>query len=155
MDWMCPHRNSYVAILMKMWPLRGDEVMRVGDIMNELCVCSCSVVSSSSWPCGLQFTRLLCPWNFPGNNTEVDCYFLLLGIESVSLVSPALAGMFFTTAASKPLIEINALIKYLIELSFLLPPGNQARRLWTRKWALNRHCWFASILILDFSVSKT
>ena len=47
----------------------------------------------------------------------------------MSLVSPALAGMFFTTAASKPLNEINALIKYFIELSFLLPPGNQARRL--------------------------
>ena len=24
--------------------------------------------------------RLLCPWNFPGENTEVDCHFLLQGI---------------------------------------------------------------------------
>ena len=25
-------------------------------------------------------TRLLCPWNFPGNSTGVDCHFLLQGI---------------------------------------------------------------------------
>ena len=25
-------------------------------------------------------TRLLCPWNFPGKNTAVDCHFLLQGI---------------------------------------------------------------------------
>ena len=27
----------------------------------------------------LQFTRLLCPWDFPGKNTEVGCCFLLQG----------------------------------------------------------------------------
>ena len=26
---------------------------------------------------GLQPTRLLCPWDFPGNSTGVDCHFLL------------------------------------------------------------------------------
>ena len=29
---------------------------------------------------GLQPTRLLCPWDFPGNTTGVDCQFLLQGI---------------------------------------------------------------------------
>ena len=29
---------------------------------------------------GLQPTRLLCPWDFPGNNTAVGCHFLLQGI---------------------------------------------------------------------------
>ena len=29
---------------------------------------------------GLYPTRLLCPWDFPGNSTEVDCHFLLQGI---------------------------------------------------------------------------
>ena len=29
---------------------------------------------------GLQPTRLLCPWDFPGRNTGVGCYFLLQGI---------------------------------------------------------------------------
>ena len=29
---------------------------------------------------GLQPTRLLCPWNFPGNNTGVGCHSILQGI---------------------------------------------------------------------------
>ena len=28
---------------------------------------------------GLQSTRLLCPWHFPGNDTGVVCHFLLQG----------------------------------------------------------------------------
>ena len=44
------------------------------------CVLSCSVLSDSLWPSGLQPTRLLCPWDFPGKNTGVGCFFLLHGI---------------------------------------------------------------------------
>ena len=39
----------------------------------------CSVVSNSLQPHGLQLTRLLCPWNFPGKSTGVGCHFLLQG----------------------------------------------------------------------------
>ena len=62
-----------------------------------------SVVSDSLRPHGLQPTELLCPWDFPGKNTGVGCYFLLQGdipnprIKPKSPVSPALAGGFFTT----------------------------------------------------------
>ena len=38
----------------------------------------CSVVSL--WHHGLLPIRLLCPWNFPGKNTGVGCYFLFQGI---------------------------------------------------------------------------
>ena len=38
---------------------------------------SCSVVSNSSRPHGLQPTRLLHPWDFPGKSTGVGCHFLL------------------------------------------------------------------------------
>ena len=41
---------------------------------------SCSVVSNSLQPHGLQPTRLLCPWNSPGKNTGVGSYSLLQGI---------------------------------------------------------------------------
>ena len=44
---------------------------------NEKWKWSRSVVSSSSRPHGLQPTRLLCPWNFPGKSTGVGCYHLL------------------------------------------------------------------------------
>ena len=33
---------------------------------------SYSVVSNSSRPCGLQPSRLLCPWDFPGKGTDWD-----------------------------------------------------------------------------------
>ena len=51
---------------------------------------------------GLQTTRILCPWNFPGMNIRVGCHFLLQGIlpsqgQNLCLASPALACRFFTT----------------------------------------------------------
>ena len=38
---------------------------------------SCSVVSDPQWPHGLQPTRLLHPWDFPGRSTRVGCHCLL------------------------------------------------------------------------------
>ena len=38
---------------------------------------SCSIVSNSSQPHGLQPTRLLHPWDFPGKTTGVGCHDLL------------------------------------------------------------------------------
>ena len=55
-------------------------------------------------PHGLRPARLLCPWDSPGKNAEVGCHFLLQGIfptqgiEPASLMSPALAGGFFTNS---------------------------------------------------------
>ena len=45
-----------------------------------VCCCCCwshSVVSDSLQPHGLQPTRLLHPWDFPGRNTGVGCHCLL------------------------------------------------------------------------------
>ena len=39
-----------------------------------------SASSDSLQPHGLQHTRLLCPWNFPGKNAGAGCHFLLQGI---------------------------------------------------------------------------
>ena len=49
-------------------------------LLNLTVVVLCSVVSDSLWPHGLKSTRLLCPWNFLGKNTGVDCHFLFHGI---------------------------------------------------------------------------
>ena len=55
---------------------------------------------------GLYPARLPCLWNFLGKNTGVGYHFLLQGnlsnpgTEPTSLVSPALAGRFFTTWAT-------------------------------------------------------
>ena len=45
-----------------------------------VCTHVCSVVCDSLWPHRPQPARLLCPWNFPGKNTEAGCHFLLQGI---------------------------------------------------------------------------
>ena len=63
---------------------RGVEKMhrskdiRKGKWKNESV--SHSDMFNSLQPHGLQPSRLLCPWNSPGKNTEVDCHFLLLGL---------------------------------------------------------------------------
>ena len=44
---------------------------------NEKWKWSRSVVSNSLWSHGLQSTRFLCPWDFPGKSTGVGCHFLL------------------------------------------------------------------------------
>ena len=54
------------------------------------CVCVCSVISSSLWPQGLQFTRLLCPWNSPSKTAGVCCHSLLQGIFLTQGLSPSL-----------------------------------------------------------------
>ena len=47
-----------------------------------VCVCVCARARAQLCPTllrphGLQPTRFLCPWNFPGKNTGVGCHFLL------------------------------------------------------------------------------
>ena len=49
-----------------------------------------SVVSNSLRPHGLQPTRLLCPWDFPGTSTGVGCHFLLQGIFLTQESNPGL-----------------------------------------------------------------
>ena len=43
-----------------------------------------SVVPNSQRPHGLQPTRLLCPWDFPGKSTGVGCHCLLQTLYSLS-----------------------------------------------------------------------
>ena len=50
----------------------------------------CSIVSDSLRPHALSPARLLCPWNFPGNNTGVGCHFLLQGIYPTQESNPRL-----------------------------------------------------------------
>ena len=54
------------------------------------CKWSHSVVSTSLWPHGLQPTRLLYPWDFPGKSTGVGCHFLLHRIFPTQGSNPGL-----------------------------------------------------------------
>ena len=54
-----------------------------------------SVVSNPQRPQGLQPSRLLCPWAFPGKSTGVGCHCLLqTGMSRTSYFSTARAIMF-------------------------------------------------------------
>ena len=46
-----------------------------------VCMCACSDVFDSLPPRGLLCppTRILCPWDFPDQNTGVGCHFLFQG----------------------------------------------------------------------------
>ena len=56
-----------------------------------------SVMSDSLWPHGLQPTRLLCPWDFPGKNTVVALPFLPPGDLPHPGIEPGPPSEFFTT----------------------------------------------------------
>ena len=53
-------------------------------------ICGSLVLFNSLRSHGLQTSRLLCPWNFPWNNTGGDCHFLLQGIFPTKGLSPHL-----------------------------------------------------------------
>ena len=64
--------------------------------LGTSCVCICAQSCPTLlWPHGLKTTSLLCPWDFPGKNTEVMLPFPTPGDLPTS---PALTGEFFTSA---------------------------------------------------------
>ena len=69
-----------------------------------MCVCAHSVVSDSLRPHGLQPARLLCPWNFPGNNTGVACHFTPQGIFQTQGLNSYLWHLLHWRVDSVPLL---------------------------------------------------
>ena len=58
-----------------------------------------SVVSDSERPRGLQPTRLLCPWDFPGNSTGVGCHCLLPRCSRWGLLFVVVLGLLVAVAS--------------------------------------------------------
>ena len=85
---------------------------------HTLCVCVCVCVCvysimSNFVTHGLQPTRLLCPWNFPGNNTGMGCHFLVQGIFPTQSSNPHLLSLLHWQVDSLPLCNLgNPLVKY-------------------------------------------
>ena len=63
-------------------------------VWSMVCLCVCMLVTQLCmnllWPHGLGPIRLLCPWDFPDNNTGVGCRFLLQGIFLTQGLNPCL-----------------------------------------------------------------
>ena len=49
-----------------------------------------------------QTTRLLCPWDYPGKNTEVICHFLLQGIFLTQESNPGSPALQADSLPSEP-----------------------------------------------------
>ena len=70
------------------------------------------VMSNSSWPYGLQPTRLLHPWDFPGKSTGVGCHCLLLSMTRYILIK-----VFFFLI--KPVEEHDHFCNFCVQRLFL------------------------------------
>ena len=84
---------------------------------NEKWKWSCSVVSNSLRPHGLQPTRLLHPWDFPVKNTGVGCHSLLQGIFLSQEIEPGSPTLQADSLLSEPPIcIIGSFMKHLLHL---------------------------------------
>ena len=86
-------------------------------IFDMCCVLSHSVLPNSLQPHGLLSTRLLCPWDFPGKNTEMSCHFLLQGIFSTQGSNPCLM---YWQVDSLPLCYLGSLIFDMVKFKSII-----------------------------------
>ena len=101
--------NDTSIELLKMKKRKASCLRRPIRVCVCVCVCVCVHVCPhmlsrvqlfvTSWT---EPARLLCPWDFPGKNSGMDCHFLLHGlpnpwVDPTSPASPALGGGFFST----------------------------------------------------------
>ena len=106
------------------------------------CILSHSVVSLSLWPYGLQPTRLLCPWNFPGKNTGVLCYFLLQGVFPTQGLNPLLLHLYWQADSlilsqpGKPPTKRLSLSKRIIFVSLVAPYYKKTKQNSTKLYSI-------------------
>ena len=90
-------------------------------------------MSNSQRPHGLQPTRLLCPWDFPGNSTGVDCHFLLQGIFPTQGSNPGLPHcrqtLYHLSHQGSPFLTAAAAAESLVVSDSVRPHGLQPTRL--------------------------
>ena len=100
----CPVHRRVLGFPSSLCPLEAGGPLHTPQRTLYVCACEVTAVISDflqrSW---LQPAWLLCPWDSPGKHTGVGCHALLQGIfltqgSNPCLMSPALAGMFFTTS---------------------------------------------------------
>ena len=69
---------------------------------------------------GLQPSKLLCPWDFPGKNTGMGCHFLPQGIFPTQGLKPCLFPLLHSQLGSLPLVATwEALYKHSVQFSLV------------------------------------
>ena len=89
--------------------------------------------------------RLLCPWNFPGKNTEMGCQFLLQGIFPTQGSTPHLLCLLHWQAGSLPLSHLGS---SPIQGRHILIPGICTLNKWL-KWQIL--CYIYVCVLSGFS----
>ena len=101
-----------------------------------------SVMSDSSWPHGLQPTRLLPPWDFPGKSTGVGCHCLLWE-------TPGLTGKFglgIRNEAGQRLIEFCQENTLVIHNKHSLPTTQEKTpHMDITRWSTLKSDWLYSL----------
>ena len=116
-----------------------------------------SVVSDSLRPHGLQPTRLLRPWDFPGKSTGVGCHCLLhcIWLESTYWVDLKFLNRNFSLHVYKPSISnFNALTPHFKNVgnSFLIIPSHNSSPVLLDFVNSFLHCQDC-IIVISYSVS--
>ena len=75
-------------------------------------------ISNSLQPPGLYPTRLLCPWNFLGKNTGMDCHFLLQGIVLTQGLNSRLLCLLYWQTDYLPLSRLGGPRKQCKHLNY-------------------------------------
>ena len=79
-----------ISFCLQSFPPLGTFPMSGFFAHKSLGLLSCSVMSDSLWPHGLQPARLFCPWNPSSKNTGVGHHILLQGILLTQGLNPPL-----------------------------------------------------------------
>ena len=95
---------SLIYDILSVSGIQQSDSIIINNLCMYACVLSCSVVSDSLQPHGLQLTRLLCPWDFPGKNTDVGSHSLLQGIFPTLGSDPHLLHLLHCQVDSLPLM---------------------------------------------------
>ena len=84
--------STHPLVLRVFFPVVSHQALSIFtfyfQIYQNVYICvmlSYSVVSNSLQPHGLQPTMLLCPWDFPGQNTGVGCHALLVDLPNLGI----------------------------------------------------------------------
>ena len=108
----------WYIILTDLQMLNHPCIHGINPTQSWCCCCCCSVAHSGPTlrPYGLQASRLLCLWNFPGKNMGAGCHFLLQGIFPSQGLNLRLLHLLHWQVDSLPLSHLGSPIFRDIDL---------------------------------------
>ena len=87
-----------------------------------------SVVSDSSQPHGLQPTRLLHPWDFPGKSTGVGCHCLLWGSPRSIKTNKRIVSFGFTIMVRLIWVQLSSFLEKMEPIPVFFPGKSHEQR---------------------------